>query len=105
VGTHWLWGKLYEDEIRAMLDGTWKGGSDLNGGLREGYVGITNFSNSVPEHVRSEVIAARDRLLSGQSAVFLGPILDNTGKERVPKGKVLPVDQIMAMDWLVEGVR
>jgi basic membrane protein A len=105
VGTRWLWGKLYEDEVRQMLDGTWKGGSDKSGGLREGYVGYTNFSASVPDAVQKEVTAARDQIISGALAVYAGPIKDNAGKERVPKGKTLTHDEVMAIDWLVEGVK
>lgn len=105
VGTRWLWGKLYEDELRQMLDGSWRGGSDRQGGLKEGYVGMTGFSPAVPASVQREVMAARDRIVSGQRAVYGGPIRDNTGRERVPAGKALSHDEIMAIDWLVEGVR
>jgi basic membrane protein A len=105
VGTHWLWGKLYEDEVRKMLDGTWTGGSDLNGGLKQGYVGITDFSNQVPDNIQKDVLAARDEILSGKLAVYTGLIRDNAGKERVSAGKSLTPEEVMAMDWLVEGVR
>jgi basic membrane protein A len=105
VGTHWLWGKLYEDEVHRMLDGTWQGGGDLAGGLREGYVGFTEFSSSVPPQVQQEVAATRERISSGALAVYAGPIRDNTGQERVPAGKTLSHDETMAIDWLIEGVR
>jgi basic membrane lipoprotein Med (substrate-binding protein (PBP1-ABC) superfamily) len=105
VGTSWLWGKLYEDEVSKMLAGSWSGGSDLAGGLHEGYVGMTKFSAAVPEEVQKEVMAARDRISAGQLLIYAGPIKDNTGQERVPAGKILSHDEIMAMDWLVEGVR
>jgi basic membrane protein A len=104
IGTRWLWGKLYEDEIKAMIDGSWTGGSDLAGGLREGYVGYTDFSSVVPNEVQQLVLSARDKITSGQTSVYAGPIRDNTGKERVPDGTTLSHDQIMAIDWLVEGV-
>jgi basic membrane protein A len=105
TGTQWLWGKLYEDEVNQMLNGTWQGGADLAGGLREGYVGITNFSSNVPDELKQEVSAAQVRLASGSLAVYAGPIRDNTNKERVPAGTTLTHDQVMAIDWLVEGVR
>ncbi len=105
VGTRWLWGKLYEEEVQALKDGTWKGGSDRAGGLKEGYVGITAFSTPVPEEVRREVEAAREKIVAGKLVVYAGPLNDNSGKERVPAGGTLPHEQIMAIDWLVEGVR
>jgi basic membrane protein A len=105
VGTRWLWGKLYEDEVQAMLAGNWKGGSDHHGGFKEGYVGLTPFSSAVPQSVRDEVAAARDRIISGALAVYAGPIKDNTGKLRVGDGQKLAHAEIMAIDWLVDGVK
>lgn len=105
VGTQWLWGKLYEDEIEKMLKGDWKGGSDTAGGLKEGYVGITEFSSAVPRDVQQEVEEARQKIIDGKLSVYSGPILDNTGQERIPAGTALTHDEIMAIDWLVEGVR
>jgi basic membrane protein A and related proteins len=104
VGTRWLWGQLYQDEIGRMLDGNWQGGTDRAGGLHESYVGLTDFSAAVPQTVQQEVAEARDRISSGAFAVYTGPIRDNTGQERVPAGKTLPHNEIMAIDWLVEGV-
>jgi basic membrane protein A and related proteins len=105
VGTRWLWGKLYEDEIRSILSGSWAGGSDRAGGLHEGYVGFTDFSSVVPSALQQEVMAARDKLASGQMYVYAGPIRDNTGLARIPSGARLAHDEIMAIDWLVEGVK
>lgn len=105
AGTHWLWGKLFEDEISAMLNGTWKGGIDRYGGLRDGYVGVTDFSANVPDDVKQLVMTARERIASGSLQIFTGPIADNTGKERVPAGSALSHNQVMSVDWLVEGVR
>jgi hypothetical protein len=41
----------------------------------------------------------------GQLRVYVGPIKDNKGKTVVPEGQTLSHDQIMGMDWFVEGVR
>lgn len=105
AATRWLWGKLYEDEVRLMLKGAWKGGSDWTGGLHEGYVGITDLSSQVPADVRQEVSDAQERLASSSLQVYAGPIRDNQGKERIPAGTSLSHDQVMTIDWLVEGVR
>jgi basic membrane protein A len=106
VGTKWQWGKLYADAIGKMLDGKWNGTSgDLNGGFKEGYVGITNFSARVPADVRQAAEAAVARIVSGELVVYRGPIKDNTGRTVVADGAVLSHDQIMGIDWFVEGVR
>jgi basic membrane lipoprotein Med (substrate-binding protein (PBP1-ABC) superfamily) len=105
VGTRWIWGKLYEDEIRSMLDNAWVGGHDRVGGLHEGYVGITGFSAAVPQRVQQEVALASELISSGALVVYTGPIRDNTGTERVPAGKTLSYNDTMVIDWLVEGVQ
>jgi basic membrane protein A and related proteins len=105
AGTHWLWGKLFEDEIREISSGAWKGGTDKNGGLRQGYVDITGFSSNVPDDVKQLVNARREEIASGSLQIFKGPITDNTGKVRVPEGSTLSHNEVMAIDWLVEGVR
>ncbi len=35
---------------------------------------------------------------------FAGPIKDQSGKERVPVGKTLSDDELLKMNWFVEGV-
>ena len=104
VGTRWLWSNLYKDEIKKMLDGTWQGG-EKRGGLDHGYVGMTNFSKDVTDPVKDEVRRAQDKIRAGELNIYSGPIKDNTGQLRVPDGKALTYDEIMAMDWLIEGVR
>ena len=36
--------------------------------------------------------------------VFAGPIADSAGELRVPDGESLTVDELLTMDWAVEGV-
>jgi basic membrane lipoprotein Med (substrate-binding protein (PBP1-ABC) superfamily) len=105
-GTRWLWGQLYADVIEKMLSGAWSGMSgDINGGLAEGYVGLTAFSPQVSESVRVEAEKAITRLKSGEIAVYSGPIRDNTGKEVVSSDQTLTHEEIMGMNWFVEGIR
>lgn len=105
-GTRWLWGRLYEDAVRTMLAETWNGTSgDMNGGFKEGYVGITSIGAKVPAEVQAKAMDAVEKFKRGELAVYVGPIKDNTGKTVVQEGEVLPHDKIMGMDWLVEGVK
>lgn len=106
VGTRWLWGKLYADAADRMLSGGWKGtDGDLNGGFKEGYVGITDFGATVPESVRKTAMDAIEKIKAGELSVYRGPIRDNKGKVVVPEGKTLSHGEIMGMDWLVDGVK
>ncbi|MBW3567533.1 MAG: hypothetical protein KY410_06175 [Proteobacteria bacterium] len=41
----------------------------------------------------------------GTFNIFTGPITDQTGAERVPAGETIPDEQLLTMDWYVEGVQ
>lgn len=105
VGTRWLWGEMYIDAIEKMKAGTWSGtDGDLNGGFKEGYVGITDFSSKVPTEIKTQAIEAIEKIKSGELSVYRGPLKNNEGGVAVPEGQTLTHDQIMGMDWFVEGV-
>jgi basic membrane protein A len=105
TGTEWLWGNLYTDIAKDVLAKNPLNGKHFTGGLREQYVGYTSFSTLVPPKVQKAAQAAAEDIRSGRLAIYAGPISDNQGKLQVESGKVLSHDQIMAMDWLVQGVR
>jgi len=106
VGTRWQWGGLYADAIEKMLHGTWQGTEgDLHGGFKEGYVGITDFNPRVPVDVRQAAEAAIAKIKTGEIVIYRGPIKDNKGNVVVPDGEVLTHEQVMGMDWFVEGIR
>jgi basic membrane protein A len=104
-GTKWLWGKLYEAAIKRMVNGTWKGTEgDLNGGFKEGYVGITDFSSKVPKDIQEKALSAIEKFKKGELNVYTGPIKDNKGNIVVKEGETLTHEQIMGMNWLVAGI-
>ena len=43
-------------------------------------------------------------MIKGTFYEFAGPLYDQKGKLRVPKGKRLTVKDLYAMNWLVKGV-
>jgi hypothetical protein len=48
-------------------------------------------------------MAEREAIIKGKQ-IFTGPIVDTTGKERVPAGQVLSDADLWKMDWYVPGV-
>lgn len=105
TGTEWLWGNLYADLATDVLDGKALDGRHYTGGLAENYVGYTPFSDLVQAETRHAAEVAAQEIRGGKLAVYTGPIKDNEGQIRVKEGQVLTHDEIMGMDWLVEGVR
>ncbi len=54
---------------------------------------------------KSLIAAKTAAIVSGKFNVFAGPLYDQSGKLKVPKGttlKVLP--DLYAMNWLVKGI-
>jgi basic membrane protein A len=98
------WGDYYIDEARKELAGTWTGGRRTNGGIKEGMVVLTPLNASVPADLAALVGQRKAAIAAGQLHPFSGPLKDNTGKVRTPAGVTLTEQQLMSIDWFVEGV-
>lgn len=97
------WGEYYTRRTQAVLDGSWKS-ANLWGGVRERMIRIEGFGPKVPQTVRSEVLARQQDIASGQLHPFAGPLLNNEGHAVVPAGQSLSDEQILNMNYLVQGV-
>ena len=97
------WGDYYTRRVKAVLDGSWKSGN-VWGGVREGMIRVGDFGPKVPKKVQNEVLGLQKAVGSGKLVPFAGPITDNEGREVLPKGQSLSDEQILNMNWLVQGV-
>ena len=97
------WGEYYTRRVKAVMDGSWKSGS-LWGGVKEGMIRVGDFGPKVPRSVQDEVLALQKKIGAGQLQPFAGPIKDNEGKPVLPAGQRLSDEQILNMNYLVQGV-
>ena len=97
------WGEYDAKRARAVLGGTWKSGS-VWGGVKERMVRIEGFGPKVPQAVRREALARQQDIASGMLKPFAGPIVDNEGKPVIGAGQSLTDEQILNMNYLVQGV-
>jgi len=106
VAVQHLWGDYYTRRARAVLDGTWKS-ERLWGGVKEGMIRVGDFGTQVPPAVRDEVLARQQDMAQGRLQPFAAraDVRDNEGKVRIPSGRSLDDNQILTMDWLVDGVQ
>jgi len=103
--TH-LWGAYYTRRVRAVLDGSWKSES-LWGGVKEGMIRVDAFGRKVPAAVQAEVQQRQVQMAAGELAVFAGGkagVKDNAGQRVIAPGQALSDADILAMNWLAEGV-
>ena len=48
--------------------------------------------------------AKKEEIVAGEFDVFMGPIKDQDGEIRIEEGEIMPDEDKLAFDWLVEGV-
>ena len=97
------WGEYYIARTQALIDGTWQTGSVWHG-LKEGMVQMAEYGDAVTPEIRAQADAVRDGIIAGTLHPFTGPIKDQSGAERVPAGKTMTDEEMLTMDWYVEGV-
>jgi len=100
------WGKYYTARAQAVLDGNWKSGN-VWGGVKEGMIRVEGFGTKVPKSVQQEVLSRQKEIASGKLHPFHAKlaVLDNQGKEVIAKGQTLSDEQVLKMNYLVQGVQ
>jgi basic membrane lipoprotein Med (substrate-binding protein (PBP1-ABC) superfamily) len=107
--TSWLtaavydWGVYTVPRVKAAMNGTWKTGF-YYGNIKDGFTDIAPYGKRVTAKTRAAIKAKRAALVSGKFYEFTGPLYDQSGKLRVPKGKRMTLSEILGMSWLVKGV-
>jgi len=96
-------GVVYRHIVEEVINGTWKS-KDIWWGLKEGLVSLAPFGKAVPDAVKALVAEEKNRILSGKWSVFTGPIKGQNGKLVVPHGKIMSDQEMLSMNFFVEGV-
>lgn len=99
----WDWSDYYIDRVRAVMEGNWESQS-YYGHIGDGIVGLAPYGPDVPEKVEALVEAREQEMVAGDFEPFQGPVFDRAGKLQVKKGASLTLDQLLTMDWWVEGM-
>lgn len=103
TSTTFVWGPVYVDIVRQVLAGTWRSG-EIFTGFEAGGVGLAPFGHAVPRTVADKVLALKARMEKGEDMSFAGPIVDQSGVERVKKGEKAGDGELLSMRWFVQGV-
>ena len=103
TGVSWNWGPMMAEQVQAIHDGTWTPGH-LRGDLQSGHAVLDPFGPKVPQEVIDEVLAAKEKILSGALDIWSGPIVNQAGETIVPEGEVMEMETIETMGFMVQGV-
>lgn len=96
------WGPYYVRRVRDVLDGRWTG-TAYYGDMADGFTGLASFGQRVDGPTRERIAATRDAIVDGRAEVFTGPLRDDAGRQRVPAGTTMSLEQLLAIDWFVDG--
>ena len=99
----WDWSGYYIERVGAVLDGTWESES-YYGHIGDGIVDLAPYGPSVGQAIKDEIEAKRQEMIDGSFEPFQGPVLDQDGEVAVPKGESLSLEELLAMNWWVEGM-
>jgi basic membrane protein A len=101
------WGPYYLSRIKAAMNGTWKSGF-YYGSLKSGFTTLAPYGKGVSAKTKKLIAQQKALIESGKWNEFDGPLYDQSGKLRVPKGKRLTAmpngGALYSINWLVKGV-
>ena len=103
TGSVYNWGLYYLKRVKAAMNGTWKSGF-YYGSIKDGFTKLAPYGPGVSAATKAAIASKEKAIENGSFYEFAGPLYDQSGKLRVPKGKKMTVNQLYAMSWLVKGV-
>ena len=98
------WDKYYIDTVQKKLEGSWAS-SDTWGGINDGMVAISPISSTVPMHIRRRVRQAYIGIRDGKLHPFAKPLYNQSGEQIVGTGEHLSDNDLLKMDYYVQGIQ
>jgi simple sugar transport system substrate-binding protein len=96
------WGPYYVKRVKDVMDGTWTS-TDTWGGFKDGLLRMSPFSN-MPDSVKALAQKTVSDITDGSNKIFVGPLVDQTGKTILPAGQVMDDGQLSSLQQLVQGI-
>lgn len=99
-----IWDHYYVARTQAVLDGTWES-KDTWGGFAAGMVEMAPYNPAIPDAVVAEAKQLIADIIEGKLHPFQGPVRNQAGEVVIPEGEIASDEQLLSMDWYVEGVQ
>lgn len=103
TGSRWNWDQTYCKIAKAVQDQNWKNDTYWMG-MKDGAVELSSINPVVPKAVKEQATTVATQIKQGKKAIFVGPLKDRDGKQRLAAGQSADLKWLSAMDWFVEGV-
>lgn len=110
----WNWGTFYEKIVGNIMSGNYNRISGFLGindraisywwGMDSGVVDVMYSKSKLPEPLIKSVEFMKSMIVEGHTHPFSGPIYDQKGLLRIEEGTHLDNEDILSMNWFVDGV-
>lgn len=97
------WAPFFTRQAAAYAAGSFQGANHWLG-ISDGLISVGDIHPDVPAETRARMAEAEAAMAAGAATPFDGPVVRADGTEVVPAGQSLPMEQVMQMDWHVQGV-
>jgi simple sugar transport system substrate-binding protein len=97
------WAPYYIKATRDALEGKWATGK-VWWGIKEGAIDMVSVAEDVPADIKKKIDGIKAGLKDGSFVIWKGPIVDNTGKEVLPKDKAADDEWLGGVKFYVKGV-
>lgn len=97
------WADYFIEQVQAAMDGTFKG-TAFWGGMADNAVSVESWSDDLTAEQRAALDAKVADIASGSFHPFTGPVIDQSGEEKIAAGDTLADGDLLGINWLVTGV-
>jgi basic membrane protein A len=97
------WGEFYTKTVKEVQAGNWKPES-LWGGYADHMISLAPMSEAIPAEVQARIVKMEAQMANGSMHAFAGPVIDQDGNTVVAAGENMTDDQLVSMDFYVQGV-
>jgi basic membrane protein A len=99
----WDFSAYYKEQVEAYIAGEW---APVNvwQGMNQGMVLLAPLTDLAPEGAEEAVAEYTTLINNGEFHVFQGPLYDQAGNEIIGEGETLSDDQMLSMDYFIQGV-
>lgn len=95
--------KYYIENVQLIIDGSWSN-KPYYKGFNADVITIDDLSVLVADGTLEKVNSAKEKLISGELKIFGGEIKDQDGEVRIYADSQMNDDEILQMNWFIEGV-
>jgi len=98
------WAPYYIKTTKEALDGSWKGGTGVWWGHKEGAIDMVSIAEDVPAETKTRIDEIKAGLKAGTYNIWKGPIMGQDGKEILAKDAVADDKFLSGVNFYIKGV-